>query len=58
MRVIEERPVSLGLAERIGVKHESPQALLIKNGKALWHTSHHAITAEALKGALTGTAQA
>lgn len=53
MRVIEERPVSLALAERVGVKHESPQALLIKDGRALWHDSHRAITTEALVSAVT-----
>lgn len=52
VRVIEERPVSLSLAERVAVKHESPQALLIKDGKALWHDSHRAITADALKAAV------
>lgn len=51
VRVIEERPVSLALAERIGVTHQSPQAIVIKNGKPLWHDSHERITHEALQEA-------
>jgi len=52
VRVIEERPVSLGLADRIGLRHESPQAILIKDGKPLWHDSHYRITVDALKAAV------
>lgn len=53
VRVIEERPVSLALAERVAVKHESPQALLIRDGQALWHDSHEAVTAQALRAAVS-----
>lgn len=53
VRVIEERPVSLALAERVNVKHESPQALLIKGGQALWNTSHRGITAASLTEAVS-----
>lgn len=48
VRVIEERSVSLALAQRVGVRHESPQAILVKDGRALWHDSHRAVTIEAL----------
>ncbi|WP_138493142.1 bacillithiol system redox-active protein YtxJ [Paenibacillus pinistramenti] len=47
--VIEDRPVSLHAAELLQVKHESPQAILVKNGKAVWNTSHSGITANVLK---------
>jgi bacillithiol system protein YtxJ len=47
--VVEQRPISLAIAERLKVRHESPQAILIENGKVLWHASHHSITAEELK---------
>lgn len=53
VRVIEERPVSLALAEQVGVKHESPQALLIKGGHSLWDASHRGITAAALTEAVS-----
>lgn len=56
VRVIEERPASLGLAERVGVGHQSPQALLIRDGRALWHDSHRGITVEALAQAVERSA--
>ncbi|HWI61118.1 MAG TPA: monothiol bacilliredoxin BrxC family protein [Symbiobacteriaceae bacterium] len=53
VRVIEERPVSLAFAERVGCRHASPQAVLVKNGQAVWSDSHWNITAEALTKAVT-----
>jgi bacillithiol system protein YtxJ len=40
------RSVSNEIAARTGVRHESPQALVIKNGKAIYHASHYDITAD------------
>ena len=42
------RPVSHHVAERLGVRHESPQLFLVQNGAALWHASHGGITATAM----------
>ncbi|ARA99787.1 MULTISPECIES: bacillithiol system redox-active protein YtxJ [Geobacillus] len=47
--VQEARPLSNYIAERTGVKHESPQVLLFENGQVVWHTSHWKITYDALK---------
>jgi bacillithiol system protein YtxJ len=44
VRVIEERPISNAIAEQLGVKHASPQAILVKDGQAVWDTSHWHIT--------------
>jgi bacillithiol system protein YtxJ len=44
VRVVEERPVSNAIAETLDLKHASPQAIFIKNGKVAWHTSHWNIT--------------
>lgn len=52
--VIADRPVARGLAERCGVRHESPQAILFAAGKAIWNASHHDITAAALARAVLG----
>ena len=49
--VIADRPTARGSAERCGVKHESPQAILFEQGRAVWHASHDAITAGALHAA-------
>ncbi|MFB8735474.1 bacillithiol system redox-active protein YtxJ [Bacillus sp. SL00103] len=34
---------------KVGVKHESPQALVFSGGKVKWHASHSSITKEALE---------
>jgi bacillithiol system protein YtxJ len=54
--VVESRSISNAISEDLGVKHESPQALLIRNGKAVWHDSHWRITAQALKEQITNKA--
>jgi bacillithiol system protein YtxJ len=42
------RPVSDAAAERLGVRHETPQALLLRDGKVVWNASHFRITASEL----------
>ncbi|MEE3181603.1 MAG: monothiol bacilliredoxin BrxC family protein, partial [Planctomycetota bacterium] len=49
--VVEDRPVSLELAERLGVLHQSPQAILVRDGQAVWNDSHEGVTSAALKDA-------
>src|SRR5215510_6835602 len=51
--VIENRKVSNAIADRFNVRHESPQALLIKDGRAIWHASHWSITSDSINEALT-----
>lgn len=51
--VVEDRPVSNEAAERLGVKHESPQVILIKKGMPVWHTSHSEITSRTLANTLS-----
>lgn len=38
------RPISNKIALMFGVAHESPQVLVIKDGKCVYDESHHAIT--------------
>jgi bacillithiol system protein YtxJ len=45
------REVSSELARRTGVRHESPQALLLRDGEAIWHASHWRIRADRLRAA-------
>ncbi len=49
--VLGARPLSQALAARTGVRHESPQALLLAAGGCAWHASHGAITRAALERA-------
>lgn len=39
------RNLSEAIAERTGVRHESPQAFVIKNGAVAYHASHYDVTA-------------
>jgi bacillithiol system protein YtxJ len=39
------RNLSEAVAERTGIRHESPQALVIKNGEVVYHAAHYDVTA-------------
>jgi bacillithiol system protein YtxJ len=45
------RDVSAYVAEKTGVRHETPQALVFSGGGVAFHASHHAITAGRLRDA-------
>ncbi|TDW51959.1 bacillithiol system protein YtxJ [Flavobacterium sp. 270] len=47
--LIAHRDISNEIARKYNVYHESPQLILIKNGKAVYDVSHSDIDAEALK---------
>lgn len=44
--VQNSRSLSSAVAEKTGVRHESPQALIIKNGAVVYHASHYDVTAQ------------
>jgi bacillithiol system protein YtxJ len=46
------RQLSNEIAARFKVRHESPQALVIRNGAVSWHASHFRVTADAGAAAL------
>lgn len=52
VHVIEDRPLSLQIADDFGIKHESPQIFLVENGEVRWNTSHWKITKSAIKEAV------
>ena len=43
-----DRHVSNEIARRTGIKHESPQAIVLKDGEPVYHASHYDITIEDL----------
>jgi bacillithiol system protein YtxJ len=51
IEVVKERPLARVVAERTGVRHESPQAILLVGGAAQWNASHGAITVGSLEAA-------
>lgn len=52
LAVQEARPLSAHIAETFAIKHESPQAFYIMDGKVVWHDSHRKITKAALLATL------
>ena len=52
--VVENRATSIAVAEKVGVPHASPQAILVQNGVVSWSASHWDITADALARAWSG----
>ena len=50
--VIEDRPVSNHIEEITDFRHESPQVIFFKDGVAIDHFSHRAVTVEKLEASL------
>jgi len=50
--LIAHRDVSNEIANRFGVQHQSPQLILIKEGKAVYNASHSDIDAASLQSKL------
>jgi bacillithiol system protein YtxJ len=42
------RSVSDAISQRLGIRHETPQAILLRGGKAVWNASHFRITSRHL----------
>ncbi|WP_432362432.1 bacillithiol system redox-active protein YtxJ [Sporosarcina sp. UB5] len=42
--VQRSRALSNEVESKLGIRHESPQLLLIKGGEAVWHASHYGIS--------------
>lgn len=47
--VIRDRTVSRALATRTGIRHESPQTIVLHQGAVAWHGSHYQVTADAIR---------
>jgi len=54
--VVEHRATAREIAARLGVAHASPQVILVRDGEAVWDTSHNGVTADALLQAWQSTA--
>ena len=50
--VVGSRPLSRRIAERMGVVHASPQAIILLAGVAAWYGSHFEVEAETMVRAL------
>jgi len=47
--VVNDRPVSQYIAERFGVRHQSPQVIVLRDSRHVWNGSHFRVTARALR---------
>src|SRR5204862_1316397 len=50
--VLEDRRASEEAAVVTGVAHASPQAIVVRDGRASWHASHEHVTRRAIETAL------
>ena len=57
IKVIESRPVSNQVAEELGIKHQSPQVLLVSDRQVLWNASHQSVTESNIIKALATESQ-
>ncbi len=46
------REISNAIANRTGVRHESPQAIVLRDGKPVYHASHYDIEAQHINSSL------
>ena len=53
--VVAQRALSSAIADRLRIRHASPQALVVRAGVAVWNASHFRVTARAIEKAVTRT---
>jgi bacillithiol system protein YtxJ len=46
--VLAQRDLSDHVAARAGIRHESPQAIVLRRGSPVWSASHRGVTAAAI----------
>jgi len=51
--VQQDRPVSNEVAERLGIRHASPQAFVLRNGVPTYHATHYGIDPAEIEKKLT-----
>ena len=53
MVVQDARKASDAFTQKTGIRHESPQTIIIKDGKPIYHASHYDATAADIESALS-----
>jgi bacillithiol system protein YtxJ len=46
------REVSNAITAKLGVRHETPQALLVRDGRVVWSASHFRVTSQSVDQAI------
>jgi bacillithiol system protein YtxJ len=52
VNVIRRKKLAGRIAEDLDVRHESPQVIVLNEGRPAWHASHFDVTAEGLAAAM------
>ncbi len=52
LEVQSARDLSMEIESITGVEHESPQVIVLKDGKAVWNASHYGVKAAAVADAV------
>jgi bacillithiol system protein YtxJ len=52
VEVQRARSLSNEIEQRLGLRHESPQIIVLRNGQIVWDASHFKITADAVADAV------
>ncbi|MEK3937049.1 bacillithiol system redox-active protein YtxJ [Sporosarcina sp. FSL W7-1349] len=50
--VQQSRSLSNEMEDELGIRHESPQLFLLKDGEAIWNASHHDISEPKIQQAI------
>jgi bacillithiol system protein YtxJ len=50
------RDISNAVAARLGVRHHTPQAILVRRRRAVWSASHFRVNAGEIRNAITSSA--
>ena len=52
VEVQRARELSREIEKQTGIRHESPQVLVLENGKVVWNASHFKVKAQAVEEAV------
>ena len=55
--VSQHRELSRAVQTLTGIRHESPQVIVLRNGRPVWNASHRKITREAVAAAAASAAK-
>lgn len=50
--VVAQRPLARAIADRLGVRHASPQVIVLSDGQPVWNASHFRINAPDIEKAV------
>lgn len=56
IEVQRARELSTEIENRLGIAHESPQVIVLRNGQVVWNASHFRVTADAVAEAVRDAA--